>query len=99
MTHGDCIGCARQRELRTAVEAEPSKPQNEDAQSNGWDVGRRRELDAAVGANFPNRAPTTSAPASAAQPPVECTMVEPAKSLNPIALSQPPPQVQAPTMG
>ena len=38
-------------------------------------------------------------PASAAQPPVLCTMVEPAKSLNPISVSQPPPQVHAPTTG
>ena len=48
---------------------------------------------------FPSLGPTISAPASAAQPPVECTMVEPAKSWNPISLSQPPPQVQAPTIG
>ena len=49
--------------------------------------------------NFPLLAPTTMAPASAAQPPVECTMVEPAKSWKPISASHPPPQVQAPTMG
>ena len=49
---GDCIGRTRQRELRATVEAEPPKPQDEDAQSYGWDVGRRRGLDAAVGAKF-----------------------------------------------
>ena len=49
--------------------------------------------------NLPRLAPTTMAPASAAQPPVECTMVEPAKSWKPISLSHPPPHVQAPTMG
>ena len=49
--------------------------------------------------NLPSRGPATMMPASAAQPPVLCTMVEPAKSWNPISASQPPPQVQAPTMG
>ena len=49
--------------------------------------------------NLPSRGPTTSTPAKAAQPPVLCTMVEPAKSVNPISFSQPPPQVHAPTMG
>ena len=49
--------------------------------------------------NLPTRGPTTSAPASAAQPPVPCTMVDPAKSLKSSAASQPPPQVQAPTIG
>ena len=49
--------------------------------------------------NLPRRGPTTRRPASAAQPPVPCTMVDPAKSWNPSWLSQPPPQVQAPTMG
>ena len=48
---------------------------------------------------LPQRGPTTSAPASAAQPPVECTIVEPAKSVKPICPSQPPPHVHAPTMG
>ena len=33
--------------------------------------------------NLPSLGPTTSMPASAAQPPVLCTMVEPAKSWNP----------------
>ena len=49
--------------------------------------------------NLPSRAPTTKAPANAAQPPVEWTMVEPAKSWKPIWLSQPPPQVHAPMTG
>ncbi len=49
--------------------------------------------------NLPQRAPTTMAPAKAAQPPVEWTMVEPAKSWKPIWESQPPPHVQAPTTG
>lgn len=39
------------------------------------------------------------APISAAQPPVECTMVEPAKSEKPISLSQPPPHCQEPWIG
>ena len=49
--------------------------------------------------NLPSLGPTTNMPASAAQPPVLCTMVEPAKSWNPRSSSQPPPQVQAPTTG
>ena len=49
--------------------------------------------------NLPRRAPTTSRPASAAQPPVPCTIVDPAKSLNSSWFSQPPPQVHAPTIG
>ena len=49
--------------------------------------------------NLPSLGPTTSMPASAAQPPVLCTMVEPAKSWNPRSLSQPPPHVHAPTIG
>ena len=51
------------------------------------------------GRNLPSRGPIIIAPARAAHPPVECTMVEPAKSLKPMASSQPPPQVQAPTIG
>ena len=49
--------------------------------------------------NLPFRAPTMIAPASAAQPPVECTIVDPAKSWKPISLSQPPPHVQEPITG
>ena len=49
--------------------------------------------------NLPVRAPTINMPANAAQPPVECTIVDPAKSWNPICDNQPPPQVHAPTMG
>ena len=49
--------------------------------------------------NLPSLGPTTRMPARAAQPPVLWTMVEPAKSWNPIAASQPPPQVHAPTIG
>ena len=49
--------------------------------------------------NFPSLGPTKITPARAAQPPVECTMVEPAKSENPYSESQPPPHVQAPTTG
>ena len=49
--------------------------------------------------NFPRRAPTTMAPARAAHPPVEWTMVDPAKSWKPSSASQPPPHVQAPTTG
>ena len=62
-------------------------------------------LDGGVASTLPSlrnlfrRAPTITAPASAAQPPVECTTVEPAKSLKPNAPSHPPPQVQAPTSG
>ena len=39
------------------------------------------------------------APVRAAQPPTECTMVEPAKSRKPSSLSQPPPQLQEPWIG
>ena len=49
--------------------------------------------------NLPSLGPTTSTPASAAQPPTPCTMVEPAKSWNPSSCSHPPPHVQAPTIG
>ena len=49
--------------------------------------------------NLPSLGPSTSMPASAAQPPVLCTIVEPAKSTNPRSASQPPPQVHAPTTG
>ncbi len=49
--------------------------------------------------NLPRRAPTMMIPASAAQPPVEWTIVEPAKSWKPRSKSQPSPQVQAPTIG
>ena len=41
----------------------------------------------------------TMAPVSAAQPPTECTTVEPAKSEKPISESQPPPQIQEPWIG
>jgi len=49
--------------------------------------------------NLPRRGPTTRRPARAAQPPVPCTMVDPAKSWNPSWYSQPSHQVQAPTIG
>ena len=49
--------------------------------------------------NLPRRAPTMMIPARAAHPPVEWTIVEPAKSWKPRSASQPPPQVQAPTIG
>ena len=49
--------------------------------------------------NLPSRGPMIMTPASAAQPPVLCTMVEPAKSTKPRSASQPPPQVQEPTIG
>ena len=49
--------------------------------------------------NFPLRAPTTMAPASAAHPPAEWTTVDPAKSLNPSSASQPPPHAQHPATG
>jgi hypothetical protein len=38
---------------------------------------------------LPRRGPTMIAPTSAAQPPTECTSVEPAKSWKPMSLSQP----------
>ena len=44
---------------------------------------------------LPRRGPSTIAPTKAAQPPTECTMVEPAKSLNSMLFSQPPPHDQA----
>ena len=49
--------------------------------------------------NLPFRGPMMMAPASAAHPPVEWTIVDPAKSWKPIADSQPPPQVHEPMMG
>jgi len=49
--------------------------------------------------NLPRRGPSTMAPAKAAQPPTECTTVEPAKSLKPISDSQPPPHCQEPEIG
>src|SRR5690606_18426440 len=51
------------------------------------------------GPNLPVRAPSRMAPASAAQPPTECTRVEPAKSEKPSSLSQPPPHCQEPVIG
>src|SRR5918995_1282665 len=49
--------------------------------------------------NLPRRGPRMSTPASAAQPPMLCTTVEPAKSLKPALASQPPPQAQCPPTG
>jgi len=43
---------------------------------------------------LPIRGPRMIAPVSAAQPPTECTMVDPAKSEKPAALRKPPPQLQ-----
>src|SRR5688572_30003437 len=51
------------------------------------------------GPYLPLRGPSSSAPASAAQPPTEWTRVEPAKSAKPRSLSQPPPHCQAPVIG
>ena len=48
---------------------------------------------------LPIRGPRMTAPASAAQPPREWTAVSPAKSRKPRPASQPPPQIQWPTMG
>ncbi len=48
---------------------------------------------------FPMRGPRISAPDSAAQPPTEWTALSPAKSIKPNWFSQPPPQIQWPTMG
>ena len=48
---------------------------------------------------LPMRGPSSSAPASAAQPPTEWTAASPAKSMKPRLDSQPPPQIQWPTMG
>ena len=50
-------------------------------------------------AYLPMRGPSIMMPASAAQPPIECTTVEPAKSNKPSLASQPPPQIQWPTIG
>src|SRR3546814_9976297 len=49
-----------------------------------------------LGPYLPLRGPRMMAPVSAAQPPTEWTMVEPAKSEKPTSASQPPPQVQEP---
>src|SRR6056297_692067 len=48
---------------------------------------------------LPRRGPSTMAPARAAQPPTECTTVEPAKSEKPASDSQPPPHCQEPEIG
>ena len=48
---------------------------------------------------LPRRAPRMMAPVSAAQPPTECTSVDPAKSEKPITLSQPAPHCQEPAIG
>src|SRR6056297_131353 len=48
---------------------------------------------------LPRRGPSTITPARAAQPPTECTTVEPAKSEKPISDSQPPPHCQEPEIG
>src|SRR3990170_5574658 len=48
---------------------------------------------------LPIRGPSIHAPVSAAQPPIECTTVDPAKSSMPIFASQPPPQIQCPPIG
>src|SRR5512134_2605441 len=46
-----------------------------------------------LGPYFPRRGPSSMIPASAAQPPTECTTVDPAKSRKPFDASQPPPQM------
>ena len=51
------------------------------------------------GLYLPMRGPSSRMPANAAQPPTECTTVEPAKSNMPSAASQPPPQIQCPVTG
>jgi hypothetical protein len=48
---------------------------------------------------LPRRGPSTITPARAAQPPTECTTVEPAKSEKPASDNQPPPHCQEPEMG
>src|SRR6056297_964133 len=48
---------------------------------------------------LPKRGPSTMAPAKAAQPPTECTTVEPAKSENPASANQPPPHCHEPEIG
>src|SRR5688572_20900990 len=50
------------------------------------------------GPYLPMRGPSIIAPTSAAQPPTECTSVDPAKSWKPAACSQPPPHFQEPPM-
>src|ERR671918_3222334 len=69
----------------------PSVASGRDEPSMGWTPP--------AGPYLPLRAPSRRAPASAAQPPTECTRVEPAKSEKPISLSQPPPHCQAPLIG
>jgi hypothetical protein len=48
---------------------------------------------------LPIRDPRSSTPARAAQPPTECTTVEPAKSNIPRDARKPPPQIQWPVIG
>src|SRR3972149_10287210 len=49
--------------------------------------------------NLPSLGPRTMTPASAAQPPIEWTTVEPAKPNMPALASQPPPHIQWPPTG
>src|SRR5690606_29971188 len=69
----------------------PSVASGMDEPGSGWT--------APSGPYLPLRAPSTSAPASAAQPPTEWTMVEPAKSEKPMASSQPWPHFHDPVTG
>src|SRR5829696_5763870 len=48
---------------------------------------------------LPRRGPSSRVPASAAMAPERWTTVEPAKSCMPSSVSQPPPQIQCPTIG
>ena len=48
---------------------------------------------------FPIRGPRMMAPVSAAQPPTECTAVQPAKSQKPFWPRNPPPHTQWPVTG
>src|SRR6056297_3262229 len=82
----------------------PLKPNQPSHRMNVPSVASAR-LEPGIGMTLPSllylpmRGPSTMAPASAAQPPTECTTVEPAKSEKPASLSQPPPHCQEPEIG
>ena len=85
MIAGTSLG---QRERAAAVEAVPADPQHEHAERRERQVVSvdRRRL---PGPKRPILGPMTMIAASAAQPPVEWTTVDPAKSTKPSSLSQP----------
>src|SRR6056297_4251738 len=82
----------------------PLKPNQPSHRMNVPSVARAR-FDPGMGFTLPSlpylprRGPSTMAPARAAQPPTECTTVEPAKSEKPASANQPPPHCHDPEIG